>query len=333
LRGCDVLPEYDIQEKIDMADGKWIEGLTPEMTVSSAARDVLDTRFKVVRHYLPLAVEKSSEDPEYVHQLRVGTRRAGAALRVFADCIPRKHFKGVRQSLRLIRQAAGDARDWDVFLLGLPATKPLMSEPGKPALDFLVGYSMGERAAAQVRLVNAATAAAVTFTHESENIPNLVHEPKGNSSPTTFGDLAANHLGELLTSLTTAAAANPSNPTELHQLRILAKRVRYALEIFVDCFPVVFKETVYPLIEQIQEILGDFQDASVGLTRLGGLRDHIKQVMPIEWARLRKGIEGLMQSMRSKIPAGKKAFQKWQKEWAKLIEELKVDTAIATVMA
>jgi CHAD domain-containing protein len=316
-----------------MADGKWIEGLTPEMSVSNAAREVLDARFKVVRHYLPLAIEKPSEDPEYVHQLRVGTRRAGAALRVFANCLPRKHLKAARRSLKLIRRAAGDARDWDVFLLGLLATKPLASELGKPALDFLTGYAMGERAAAQVRLVDAAAEAVDTFPRESENLPALVHEPKGDSTPATFGDLAANHLGELLASLTAAVEANPTTPTALHQLRILSKRVRYALEIFATCFPPVFKETVYPAVEQVQELLGDVQDATVGLTRLGGLRDRIKKVVPVEWPRLRKGFEGLMQSMRTKIPSGRKGFQKWRKEWAKLVEGLKVETAVASVTA
>jgi integrase/recombinase XerD len=63
-----------------MADGKWIPGLTAEMPVAEAARAVLAARFEVVRHCLPLAVEKPYEDVEHVHQLRVGTRRAGAAL-------------------------------------------------------------------------------------------------------------------------------------------------------------------------------------------------------------------------------------------------------------
>ena len=64
-----------------MADGKWIEGLTPEMAVAEAATVVLAARFEVVRRYLPLAAEKPYDDLEYVHQLRVGTRRAAAALR------------------------------------------------------------------------------------------------------------------------------------------------------------------------------------------------------------------------------------------------------------
>src|SRR5581483_8236462 len=160
-----------------MADGKWIPGLTPGMAVPEAATAVLAARFAVVREFLPLAVEKPYDDPEHVHQLRVGTRRAGAALRVFKDCLPRKHRSATRDALRTIRRAAGDARDWDVFLLGLPAVKALASAVGKPALDYLAGYAMGERSAAQVRLAQAAETAGPAFAEESGALPGLAHEP------------------------------------------------------------------------------------------------------------------------------------------------------------
>src|ERR1700722_18730730 len=188
-----------------MADGKWIEGLAPEMEVPIAAREVLIARFQVVRHFLPLAVDKSYQDPEFVHQLRVSTRRAAAALRVFGDCLPRKHLKAAKDSLKVLRRAAGDARDWDVFLLALPHAKSLMTVLGKPALDFLSGYAMGEREAAQARLVEASNSASSRFTEESENLPEFVHDVKGDSPPDSFGDLAASQLGELLNPSTPAA--------------------------------------------------------------------------------------------------------------------------------
>jgi CHAD domain-containing protein len=316
-----------------MADGKWIEGLTSEMTLAAAASLVLSARFKVVQLHLPLAVEKASEDPEHVHQLRVGTRRAAAALRVFADCLPRKHHRTAKRSLRVIRQAAGDARDWDVFLQGLPGAKPLASSSGIPALDFLIGYAMGEREAAQARLVSAAGAAAADFNRECEQIPSQVHAPKGEHVPATFGELGTTTIGQLLTALTAAAESNPSNPGELHQLRILAKRVRYALEIFADCFPPIFKERIYPAVENVQELLGEVQDATVGLSRLASLRERLKKSVAGEWPRLQKGIEGLMQSKRTKIPAGRKAFQKWRKEWSELVSELKEGIILSTVTA
>ena len=171
------------------------------------------------------------------------------------------------------------------------------------------------------------------FLEESAALPGLAHAPKGDNPPATFGDLAAAQLGELLAAFTETADANPADPPGLHQLRIRGKRVRYALEIFVGCFPAAVKESVYPAVEQVQELLGEVQDAAVGLERLAALRDRVKQTVPGEWPRLRKGFEGVMHSLRTKIPSGRKTFQKWRREWADLVGGLKLGAAAATVTA
>src|SRR5207247_11251324 len=102
-----------------MQDSKWIPGLQPTTAVADAARRALDLRLGVLHHYLPLAVKHADEDLEHVHQLRVGTRRARAALDIFAACLPAKALKKVRKQLKRLRRAAGEARDWDVFLITL----------------------------------------------------------------------------------------------------------------------------------------------------------------------------------------------------------------------
>ncbi|MBA4186428.1 MAG: hypothetical protein C0467_00270 [Planctomycetaceae bacterium] len=314
-----------------MADGKWIGGLTPEMSVADAAKAVLSARFEVIRNELPLVVERPFHDPEHVHQLRVGTRRAGAALRVFKDCLPRKYLKAVKQHLRTIRQAAGDSRDWDVFRLGLSSAKSLNTTAGKPARDFLTGYAIGERTAAQTRLAQAATTAGPLFTELSFELAQAAQEPRSEEPPPNFGTLAAFQFGELLGIFDEAVKANPTEPYDLHQLRIIGKRARYALEIFATCFPPAFKDAVYPSIEKAQEVLGEIQDAAVGRDHLTALRDKVKLAVPDEWPRFQKGFEGLISSMRAKIPAGRKAFQTWRKEWEKLISNVKLEIVAATV--
>ena len=316
-----------------MAEGKWIDGLTPDMGMAEAATAVLAARFEVVRHYLPLAAEKPYENPEYVHQLRVGTRRAGAALRVFADCLPRKHRRTVRRRLREIRRAAGDARDWDVFLLSLQESRPSSTATARPALDYLAGYAMGERAAAQVQLASAVADAGPSFMEESAALPGLAHAPTGKSAPVNFGELATAQFSALLATFNGAAAANPSDPAALHRLRISGKRLRYALEIFAGCFPPAFKDTIYPAVEQLQEILGSIQDSTVGAEYLAGLRERSAKTLPREWTRLRKGFDAKLKALRAKVPTGRRAFQTWRKHWEKVVRDFKVEVALATVTA
>jgi CHAD domain-containing protein len=316
-----------------MADGKWIEGLTPEMGVAEAATAVLATRLDVVRHYLPLASEKPYDDPEYIHQLRVGTRRVGAALRVFADCLPGKQRRSLRRRLRAIRRAAGDARDWDVFLIGLSESRSLTAAAGRPALDYLAGYAMGERSAAQAQLAQTAAQAGPKFMEESAALPGLAHAPKAKSAPATFGELATAQFGPLLAVFNSAAAANPRDPSALHRLRIQGKRLRYALEIFAACFPPQFKVVLYAAVEQLQEILGSIQDSSVGIEYLTALRERIRKSLPDEWGRLKKGFDAQLKAMRGRMPAGRRAYQKWRRNWQKLVRELKLESAVATVVA
>src|SRR5207244_2764377 len=95
------------------ANGKWISGLSASTPLVDAARRVLTIRLEVVRDYLSLALREPDKDPEYVHQLRVGTRRAGAAVEIFSLCLSGKAYKAARKQLRRLRRAAGEARDWD----------------------------------------------------------------------------------------------------------------------------------------------------------------------------------------------------------------------------
>ena len=55
------------------------------------------------------------------------------------------------------------------------------------------------------------------------------------------------------------AAGDLQDYAHLHQVRIAGKRLRYAMEVFADCFSLSFREELYPRIEEMQEILGPRQ--------------------------------------------------------------------------
>src|SRR5262245_50038473 len=139
-----------------MADGKWIPGLNSDTPVVEAARRVLDVRLGVVRHFLPLAAWHPAADVEYVHHLRVATRRTAAALKLFRDWLPAQQAKAARNHLRGSRRAAGAPRDGDVFLAMLSkwaAKRPATERRGP---DFLQGLAFERRAAVQPGLVEVA---------------------------------------------------------------------------------------------------------------------------------------------------------------------------------
>src|SRR6185437_8327758 len=271
--------------------------------------------------HLDPAVDSPYADREHVHQLRVSARRATASLKAFDNSLPKKHANAANKALRTIRQAAGDARDWDVFIESLEKTRSLKDSGGKPALDFLLGYALGERSAAQTRLEEAAARTRDDLYALATNLPEQVREGDGKHSEETFGKLAESDLGDLFQEFAASVAERPTGPDELHELRILGKHLRYAIEIFAGCFGPPFKEKLYPAIETMQEFLGELQDARVGIERMEALRSMARQTLGTEWARLRPGLTKVIAGMRTKVRSGKKRFASWANEWGKLAEE------------
>lgn len=298
-----------------MADGKWINDLTPETHVADAARQVLTVRLEVVRDCLRLALREADRDVEHVHQLRVGSRRAGAALRIFSSCLPDKVRKAARNHLRQVRRAAGAARDWDVFLLELSDQIVGPTQRQQPGIDFLMGYALSQRVAAQAHLEEASIGFPYEFDRMLAETVAAVHKPHHNGVVRTLLDLARPMLAEMLAKLERAAATNLNDYENLHQVRILGKRLRYAMEVFADCFSPAFREELYPAVEEMQDILGRANDSHVASLRLEGLRAMLHARRPNEWKRCRWGIDALLRFHQQRLPRERKRFLEWWTNW------------------
>jgi CHAD domain-containing protein len=298
-----------------MAQGKWISDLKPGTPLAEAARHVLFVRLQVVRDYLPRAALEADKDIEYVHQLRVGTRRADAALRIFADCLPKKNYRKARRRLKNLRRAAGAARDWDVFLVDLLNREQAADGKHRGGLDFLIGYAIGQRAAAHADLEAVYHEEGPTFETFLVHTIDSIQSPGGQTSPAILVDLARPMLFDRLKEMEQAALGDLSAYTQLHQVRIAGKRLRYAMEVFADCFDPQFRDSLYPRIEQLQEILGRANDSHVATERLIALRKLLQATCPTAWPRLQPGFEQLLRSHQRRLPQERRRFLKWWSQW------------------
>src|SRR5207245_10588330 len=131
----------------------------------------------------------------------------------------------------------------------------------------------------------------------------------------TLMDLAAPLLSALLSDLEEAAGADLSDYRRLHRVRILGKRLRYAMEVFANCFPRPFREKFYPAVEEMQDILGRANDSYVASQRLQALCAKIAVVRPEDWKRLRPGIEALLKVHERRLPAERRRFLGWWRRW------------------
>jgi CHAD domain-containing protein len=297
-----------------VAVGKWISELRATTPVADAARHVLTVRLEVVRDYLPLALEQADNDPEYVHQLRVGTRRARAALDIFACCLPSRVYKGACKQLRNVRQVAGEARDWDVFLASLTQWASTHGRRLRPGLDCLVGYLVAKREAAQLQLEQAAKDYPFAFERFLAETVAAVHKPN-DLRLRTLVDLALPRLTSLLRELNKAASLDLEAHEHLHRIRILGKKLRYAMEVFADCFAPAFRAELYPAVEAMQEILGNANDSYVACRRLEALSGRLQALAPAEWKRHRPGLEDLLKYHQSRLPQERERFRDWWVRW------------------
>jgi CHAD domain-containing protein len=270
------------QAKKTPRKGKWIDGLAPEQPAGEAGRRVLEVRLRAAWHWLPLAAERSDGDIEYVHQLRVSNRRAVAALKVFRELLPENMHQSLKDGLRSIRRAAGEARDWDVLAERLKVA-PRDEVPRQGAgdlapreLEVVLRRIADRRRRAQepicqvhARLVDEA------FDREIQRALSQIgrREAESNSREPCFQEAARGQLAEGVERLFAAAAGPMADPDELHQFRIRAKKLRYAMEVFAGAFGAEFRGEVYPIVEQMQKQLGRITDHTMAERRYRELRE------------------------------------------------------------
>ncbi len=298
-----------------MADEKWIQGLQADMPILEAGHRVIGIRLGAVIDRLPLAVRQSDEDVEHVHQLRVNTRRAGAALGIFAETLPGKLARKLRRNLRAIRRAAGHARDWDVFLQMIRARSArTKSKPQQPGLDFLFGMGHGNRLQAQQILITEGAKRIVTLPIlVQQALAEILNKKKVEGK--TLKDHAVPMLQELVLDLERKAESDLTHYEELHQVRILGKKLRYAMELFDCCFVGDFRERIYPGVVQMQEILGDANDSYSTIQQLTGLQDRLAKTEAKRWPTYQPCIAAILKLHLRRLPEKRRQFQAWWKKW------------------
>jgi CHAD domain-containing protein len=284
------------------------------MSVDEAARIVLAKRLEVVALYRNRALVQPGRDLEDVHQLRVGTRRAGAALAIFKDCLPAKIHSRARNRLRQLRRAAGQARDWDVFLLSL-ASRTSRGRKPSAGLGWLEAFALGQRAAAQGLINQTRPRTSEKFDALLTKTVQAVQELPADSPAHSLRELAQVLVPELSEALSDAAGADLGIYENLHRVRILGKELRYAMEIVADCFERDFKERLYPQVEKMQDILGLANDSRMALSYLDEAQHFVEATDPKLWTKIKKPVADLERYHRQRLPRQRREFLKWWERW------------------
>lgn len=270
-----------------MAKAKEIEELDCEGNAAVGIGLVLCGRLEEMCGLRAGALDWS--DAEGVHDMRVASRRLRSALRDFKPYLRRRRkLASAVKELKRVADALGAVRDDDVAIMALEELqREAMAEVTK-GIAILMDERRGQRDAARASLVKAikeerlaGLQSEFAVAIESATEPRRHHAKKKSAAAALSFRAAGREIIlarlEELRELS-ACLYMPFEVAGLHSMRIAAKRLRYAMELFASCWGEALNENGKEVAE-LQTSLGELHDCDVWLEGFGQtLRDFQRRV-------------------------------------------------------
>ena len=225
---------------------------------------------------------RAAEDIEYIHRMRVASRRIRAALPLFRFCFPAKNYTRWSEEIKEITRALGEARDTDVQIAYLTkyqkraekAWKSKKSDregesPTNPAVRYLILDLQKTRDHIQKEVLSALDS--LEKSHAIDDMRGSFNQPLSPlrgvlKRSLTYGisPVAALRIEERLCTLLSFESwvSHPEAIAEHHATRIAAKKLRYTLEVYAPVYRLGLKKPI-SRVKALQEILGDLHDCDV----------------------------------------------------------------------
>ena len=235
--------------------------------MSEAGRKVMFTHF--MKMLANEAGTREGEDIEFLHDMRVATRRLRAAYRIFEPFYDRDAVAKFNKELRRAGAALGAVRDLDVLIEKAQTYEASQSPDEGLSLGPLLAHWGEQREAARGELLTYLNGSA--YERFVENFRTFLLTPGMGAKSVETGTPSANQVRHVIPRLIMEryeqvrayeAVLATAPITTYHMLRIDCKRLRYALEFFAPLLgpgaPGVIKQ-----VTGMQELLGGMQDAHV----------------------------------------------------------------------
>ena len=291
-------------------------------------------------------VRSASEDIEYVHRMRVATRRFRSIFDIFACCLPKKK-RGVwgKEIVRLTK-ALSDARDLDVHISWLTEFSLTLPEPQYHAgINRLLLRLKQQRLLVQPKIVNDLDQ--IKKKGVLEDIETTLKKivPSKTDTPSPFDSrlyqMAFKSINRCMNKLLAydGRIQEPKNIEDLHEMRLEAKNLRYTIEIFQDLYTDRL-ETQLAIAQDMQSQLGTIHDDDNWIAILDEfLEEELKRIQDFygnesPFNLLKPGIDYLRKTLQKNRNQQYRNFiWKWEKWktgnlWGSLYQITKLPTII-----
>ena len=220
----------------------------------------------------------TSDDAEYLHQMRVALRRLRVVLRMVEKFRADEALSALSGDIAALCVALGRIREWDVFIA--ETLQPMCARmAGHAGLQALLAAGERQRAACYAGLRGA---------QQARELQRLIlrfalwmngaywQPPQGAAVPQAQ-DFATRRLRKLAKRFAQAGRQlDTLDDKRLHALRILAKKLRYSAEFFAALYDRQKTGSFLAALSAVQDVLGQINDVAVAhrlLDELAALPD------------------------------------------------------------
>ncbi|HEU4765748.1 MAG TPA: CHAD domain-containing protein [Pyrinomonadaceae bacterium] len=251
-----------------MAKAKRIKGIKCSDVAAAGIRLVLVTRFEEMQEFHDAALDFS--DPEGVHSMRVASRRLRSALRDFTPYIRQRDLAALLKQTKNIAASLGEVRDQDVAIAALEKIEKRAPAEASVALKQLIDTRKAVRDDAREKLRSILGTNNEFGPQFITGIETATAVTKPSKPQLSFVDISEAVIVERLRELEDLSNSlyKPFEVESLHEMRIAAKRLRYALELFQQCWGRSLGSYAKK-VAAMQKALGDLHDCDVWIDSIG----------------------------------------------------------------
>ncbi|MCU7813126.1 MAG: CHAD domain-containing protein [Candidatus Thiodiazotropha sp. (ex Notomyrtea botanica)] len=240
--------------------------LDPDARADATAKKIMLSLLDTLEINVPGT--KANLDSEFLHDLRVSTRRTRSAMSQIKAVFEPEELEPFKQGLAWIGQVTGPTRDLDVYLLEFDDYQASLPEAMRGDLEPFRTFLVEHHKQAQKELVKKLNSPHFRKVIKSwrawlnESVAKKAKAPNATRPIASLADQRIHKLYDKV--LKDGNKIKPkSEPELLHDLRKDCKKLRYLMEFFQSLYP---KPQVRALIKELKIILdnlGAFQDLQV----------------------------------------------------------------------
>jgi inorganic triphosphatase YgiF len=220
----------------------------------------------------------AGDDVEFLHQARVALRRLRVLLKLAQRGHADKNLACFAQQFADLSVMLGQVRDWDVFVA------EYLRLQSKVHVRALLAESLQRRSLCLARLSNQAAEVQslmlrfALWMYGDYWLALNTHQPDARHFATHRLNNLRQHFSHSLVRI------DEHNPLQLHELRILSKKLRYSSEFFRGYFEAKHCADFLTALAEAQEVLGGIHDATEAYRLLDELFENVSESSPTRTA-------------------------------------------------